>query len=84
MSFSDLRESRLTLQQINVLRMVGMGLSNRQIAGEMRCKERTVKYYVTAVCDKLELQFSGNARTLLIKAAYDYELVRPDRSRRHV
>jgi DNA-binding NarL/FixJ family response regulator len=49
-----LRRSRLlSARERGVLRLVAAGLSNRQIAGTLSISERTVKFHVTALFNKL-------------------------------
>ena len=47
------RSSRLSARERGVLRLVAAGLSNRQIAGTLSISERTVKFHVTALFNKL-------------------------------
>jgi DNA-binding NarL/FixJ family response regulator len=48
------RGSRLlTPRELMVLRMLAAGLSNREIAGSLAISERTVKFHVTAILNKL-------------------------------
>src|SRR5213075_477338 len=43
----------LTAREHGVLRLVAAGLSNRQIAATLKISERTVKFHVTAIFNKL-------------------------------
>ena len=45
----------LTPKEIEVLRELGMGLSNREIASELFISENTVKKHVSQILDKLQL-----------------------------
>jgi DNA-binding NarL/FixJ family response regulator len=45
--------ARLSAREQGVLRLVAAGLSNRQIAGTLSISERTVKFHVTAIFNKL-------------------------------
>lgn len=47
------RAGLLSPRELAVLRLVAAGLSNRQIAGTLSISERTVKFHVTAVFNKL-------------------------------
>ncbi len=46
---------RLTDRELVVLRLAGKGLTNREIAGELRIAENTVKNHVRNVLEKLHL-----------------------------
>jgi two-component system response regulator DevR len=54
----------LTAQERTVLRLIGEGLSNRQIADRMGLAEKTVKNYVTHLLAKLGLQRRTQAAVL--------------------
>jgi DNA-binding NarL/FixJ family response regulator len=43
----------LTARELAVLRLVAAGLSNHQIAESLRITERTVKFHVTSIFNKL-------------------------------
>ena len=47
------RTGLLSARERGVLRLVAAGLSNRQIAGTLEISERTVKFHVTAIFNKL-------------------------------
>jgi DNA-binding NarL/FixJ family response regulator len=48
------RGSRLlTPRELMVLRLMAAGLSNREIAGSLGISERTVKFHVTAILNRL-------------------------------
>jgi DNA-binding NarL/FixJ family response regulator len=47
------RSGLLSARELGVLRLVAAGLSNRQIAGTLSISERTVKFHVTALFNKL-------------------------------
>jgi DNA-binding NarL/FixJ family response regulator len=51
----DRRLAALGDREREVLRLVAEGLTNRQIAGRIHLSEKTVKNYVSAILDKLEL-----------------------------
>jgi two-component system response regulator DevR len=54
----------LSPQERTVLRLIGEGLTNRQIADRMRLTEKTVKNYVTHLLAKLGLQRRTQAAIL--------------------
>ena len=45
----------LTPREMEVLRLVAQGLSNRKIAERLKINERTVKYHVGTILAKLEV-----------------------------
>ena len=47
------RSGRLSARELGVLRLIAAGLSNRQIAATLSISERTVKFHVTALFNKL-------------------------------
>jgi len=47
---------QLTQQEQRILELIGQGMTNRQIAGEMFLAEKTVKNYVSSMLAKLSLQ----------------------------
>ncbi len=46
---------RLTVREVQVLRLVARGMSNRDIAGDLFISENTVKNHVRNILDKLQL-----------------------------
>lgn len=50
-----IRDWRLTPRQIEVARLLSKGLSNKAIAAELNCAEKTVELHVTAVLRKAEV-----------------------------
>jgi len=53
--FMDMKSTRLTRRENEVVVMVAEGLTNREIAGKMRLSEHTVKNYLFRVFEKLGL-----------------------------
>lgn len=63
----------LTAREEQILRLLGAGLSNKEIGGRLDLKEKTVKHYVTNILQKLQLRNRVEAAVLLQQQA------RPDR-----
>ena len=61
----------LTPREMDVLRLVAQGLTNRRIAERLAINERTVKYHVSTILAKLEV---GN-RTEAAMYAIEHGLI---------
>jgi DNA-binding NarL/FixJ family response regulator len=68
------RLGELTGREAEVLRLIGRGLSNEEIAAALVIGEGTVKTHVGRIFDKLELR----DRAAAIVFAFDHGLVRPE------
>jgi DNA-binding NarL/FixJ family response regulator len=63
----------LTTREVDVLRMIGRGASNEEIADQLVITEATVKTHITRIFYKLGLR----DRAAAIVFAFDYGLVQP-------
>ncbi|HSV39229.1 MAG TPA: response regulator transcription factor [Nocardioidaceae bacterium] len=68
--------SELTARELEVLRLIGRGLSNTEIADELVISEVTVKSHIGRIFTKLDLR----DRAAAIVYAFDNALVRPGTS----
>lgn len=63
----------LTEREVDVLRLIGLGLNNREIAARLTIGEPTVKTHVSNILRKLHLR----DRVTAVIASYEYGLLRP-------
>jgi DNA-binding NarL/FixJ family response regulator len=63
----DDRESRLTVRELDVLRLVVKGLSNREIARDLFISQNTVKNHVRNILEKLHVRTRTEAATLAMR-----------------
>ena len=61
----------LTEREVQVLRLVASGLTNRRVAGKLNISEKTVARHLSNIFVKLDLR----SRTAAAAYAYDHELV---------
>jgi DNA-binding NarL/FixJ family response regulator len=66
----------LTQREVDVLRRIACGLTNREIAADLFLSEATVKTHVNRLLSKLQVRDRAQA----VIAAYESGLVRPGRS----
>lgn len=59
--------SLLTLQQYRVMELVAEGLTNKEIAAQMTLSERTVRNYLSAIYEKLNITRRAQAATFFGK-----------------
>jgi ATP/maltotriose-dependent transcriptional regulator MalT len=65
------RSGPLTEREVQVLRLVASGLTNRAIAGKLRISEKTVARHLSNIFTKLDL----SSRTAATAYAYDHKLI---------
>ncbi|MDA0987731.1 MAG: LuxR C-terminal-related transcriptional regulator [Chloroflexi bacterium] len=62
----SLKTSGLSCRQVEILRKVAEGMSNKEIAGQLHVSDQTVKNHMTHILDKLY----ANDRTHAVVLAY--------------
>ena len=72
---AQVRLGELTARELEVLRLIGRGASNAEIAEILVIGEGTVKTHIGRIFDKLELR----DRAAAIVFAFDHGLVQPNR-----
>jgi DNA-binding NarL/FixJ family response regulator len=63
----DDRESRLTVRELDVLRLVVKGLSNREIARDLFISQNTVKNHVRNILEKLHVRSRNEAAAVAMR-----------------
>jgi DNA-binding NarL/FixJ family response regulator len=56
-------EERLTPREMDVLRLLAQGFTNKKIADRLTVNERTIKYHVSSILAKLEVSNRTEAVT---------------------
>jgi DNA-binding NarL/FixJ family response regulator len=64
----DPKLARLSPQEERILDMVGEGLTNREIAARIHLSDKTVKNYVSAILQKLEVTRRAEAASYVTRA----------------
>jgi len=60
-------DAALTARELEVLRLVARGLSNKEIAADLRITTHTVKYHLAAVLEKLGVRSRTEAVSLGVR-----------------
>jgi DNA-binding CsgD family transcriptional regulator len=68
------RPHRLTARELQVLRLVAAGKTNKAIAAELFLSEKTIDRHVSNIFTKLEVA----SRAAATARAYEYKLIRPN------
>ena len=58
----------LTVRELQVLRQVARGLSNREIAGELYISENTVKNHIRNILEKLQMKSRMEAAMYAVRS----------------
>ena len=62
------RPDRLTEREIDVIKLIAMGLTNQQIASELALSDRTVSTHVSRILTKLQLENRTQAALYALRA----------------
>lgn len=73
----DPKLSRLSPQEERILDMIGQGLTNREIAERIHLSDKTVKNYVSAILQKLEVARRAEAASYVARVRAEHP--QPDR-----
>jgi DNA-binding NarL/FixJ family response regulator len=57
----------LTARELDVLRLIGIGLRNKQIASDLGISETTVSFHIKNVVDKLQANDRTHAVTVALR-----------------
>ncbi|MBM6584374.1 response regulator transcription factor [Microvirga sp. BT689] len=63
------KETTLSPRQEQILQLIGQGLSNKEVATKLQLTERTVKYYMTNLLQKLQVRNRTEAALLANRRA---------------
>lgn len=66
-SFNDLSKRRLTKRELDVLKLLASGLSNKEISEELFISEKTVKNHISSIFRKLNVNDRTQAALYAIK-----------------
>jgi two-component system, NarL family, response regulator DevR len=70
----DPKLSRLSPQEERILGMIGEGLTNREIAARIHLSDKTVKNYVSAILQKLEVARRAEAASYVARVRAEHSL----------
>jgi DNA-binding NarL/FixJ family response regulator len=68
----DPKLSRLSPQEERILGMIGEGLTNREIAARIHLSDKTVKNYVSAILQKLEVARRAEAASYVARVRAEH------------
>ena len=68
----DPKLARLSPQEERILDLVGEGLTNREIAAQIHLSDKTVKNYVSAILQKLEVARRAEAASYVTRARAEH------------
>ena len=61
----------LTEREHEILRLVGQGLTNREIGERLHLSEKTIKHYITNILQKLQVRSRVEAALLAARTGWD-------------